>query len=95
MKTSFGLKPRPEFEVIGWRNKGAVQLTHGPQDQGGDQNLSEIEPPFEVEIPSFDEELNPQEQTAVSRWHLKRAPVKHYKLHGAHKGNGYKCTISH
>ena len=64
MKTAFGLKPRPEFKVVGWRdnnNSGALQLTHGPQNKGGDQNPIEIEPPFDDEIPSFDEELIPWE----------------------------------
>jgi len=64
MKTSFGLKPRPEFKVVGWRdnnNSGALQLTHGPQNKGGDQNPTEIEPPFHDEIPSLDEELIPWE----------------------------------
>ena len=64
MKTSFGLKPRPEFKVVGWRdnnNSGALQLTHGPQNKGGDQNPTEIEPPFHDEIPSFDEEWIPWE----------------------------------
>jgi hypothetical protein len=63
MKTSFGLKPRPEFKVVGWRNKGnaPVQLTHGPQNKRPEQNLSAIEPPFNDQIPSFDEELIPWE----------------------------------
>ena len=63
MKTSFGLKPRPEFKVVGWRNKGnaPVQLTHGPQDKPPEQHLSEIEPPFNDQIPDFDEELIPWE----------------------------------
>jgi hypothetical protein len=63
MKTAFGLKPRPEIKVVGWRNKGnaAVQLTHGPQNNGGDQNPTEIEPPLNDQIPSFDEELIPWE----------------------------------
>jgi hypothetical protein len=61
MKTSFGLKPRPEFKVVGWRNKGnaPVHLTHGPQDKPPEQHLSEIEPPFNDQIPDFNEELIP------------------------------------
>jgi hypothetical protein len=57
MKTAFGLKPRPEFKIVGWRNKGnaPVQLTHGPQNKPPEQNLSEIEAPFNDQIPSFDE----------------------------------------
>jgi hypothetical protein len=63
MKTAFGLKPRPEFKVVGWRNKGnaPAQLTHGPQNKPPEQNSSEIEPPFNDQIPSFDEELIPWE----------------------------------
>jgi hypothetical protein len=63
MKTSFGLKPRPEFKVVDWRNKGnaAMQLTHGPQNKSGDQNPAAIEPPFNNQVPSFDEELTPWE----------------------------------
>jgi hypothetical protein len=63
MKTAFGLKPRPEFKVVGWRNKGnaAVQLTHSPQNEGGEQNPTEIEPPLNDDIPSFDEESIPWE----------------------------------
>jgi hypothetical protein len=62
-KTGFGLKPRPEFKVIGWRNKGnaPVQLPHSPQNKPPEQNLSEIEPPFNDQIPSFNEELIPWE----------------------------------
>ena len=51
MKMAFGLKPRPEFKVIGWRNKQerAVPLPN------------EIKPPFNDEIPDFDKELIPWE----------------------------------
>ena len=60
MKTSFGLKPRPEFKVVGWRNKGnaPVHLTHSPQDKPPEQHLS-VEPPFNDRIPDFNEELIP------------------------------------
>ena len=63
MKTAFGLKPRPEFKIVGWRNNGnaPVQLTHGPQNKPPEQNLSEIEPPLNDQIPRFDEELIPWE----------------------------------
>jgi hypothetical protein len=63
MKTSFGLKPRPEFKVVGWRNKGnaPAQLMHGPQSKPPEPGASEIEPPFNDQIPSFDEELIPWE----------------------------------
>jgi hypothetical protein len=62
MPTSFGPKPRPEFKVVGWRNKssGAVQL---PPPEGSGGNGAEaklIEPPFN-DVPSFDEELIPWE----------------------------------
>ena len=62
-KTGFGLKPRPEFKVIGWRNKGnaPVQLPHSPQNKPPEQNLSVIEPPFNDQIASFNEELIPWE----------------------------------
>ena len=63
MKTAFGLKPRPEFKVVGWRQKNtaAVQLTDGTQHKAPERSLSEIEPPFDDQIPSFDEELIPWE----------------------------------
>jgi hypothetical protein len=63
MKTSFGLKPRPEFKVVDWRNKNnpTVQLTHGMQNKAAEQKPIEIEPPFNDQIPSFDEELIPWE----------------------------------
>jgi hypothetical protein len=63
MKTSFGLKPRPEFKVVGWRNKGnaPVQLTHRAENQPAEKMPTEIEPPFNDQIPSFDEELIPWE----------------------------------
>jgi hypothetical protein len=63
MKTSFGLKPRPQFKVVDWRNKNnaTVQLTHGPQNKPPEQNLSEIEPPFNDQIPDFNEEFTPWE----------------------------------
>jgi hypothetical protein len=63
MPTSYGLKPRPEFKVVGWRNKGSapVQLTHGPQNKPPEQTPSEIEPPFHDQIPNFNEELIPWE----------------------------------
>ena len=63
MKTAFGLKPRPEFKVVGWRNKNnaAVQLTDGTQHKVAEKSPSEIEPPFNDQIPSFDEELIPWE----------------------------------
>jgi hypothetical protein len=63
MKTAFGLKPRPEFKVVGWRNKNtaAVQLTDGTQHKVAEESPSEIEPPFNDQIPSFDEELIPWE----------------------------------
>ena len=57
MPTAYGLKPRPEFKVIGWRNKNdkaAPLLTQNSQGQP-----SEIEPPFNDQIPSADEELIP------------------------------------
>jgi hypothetical protein len=57
MPTSYGLRPRPEFRVVGWRNKHdrtVPQLGRSSQGQP-----SEIEPPFK--IPSFDEELIPWE----------------------------------
>jgi hypothetical protein len=59
MKTSFGLKPRPEFKVIGWRNKNtaAMQLADGTQHKAAEKGPSEIEPPFNDQIPNFDEEL--------------------------------------
>jgi hypothetical protein len=62
-KTPFGLKPRPEFKVIGWRNKdnAAVQLTDGEQNKTAEQRPTEIQPPFNDQIPSFDEELIPWE----------------------------------
>jgi hypothetical protein len=49
--------------VVGWRNKGnaPAQLTHRPQNKPPEQNTSEIEPPFNDQIPSFDEELIPWE----------------------------------
>jgi hypothetical protein len=63
MKTAYGLKPRPEFKVVGWRdnNRGALQLTHGPQNNGGPTEIETPfdEPPFDEQIPSFDEELIP------------------------------------
>ena len=61
MKTAFGLKPRPEFKVIGWRNNGnaPVQLMRGPPRKPPEQKLSEIEPPFNDQVPSFSEELIP------------------------------------
>jgi hypothetical protein len=61
MKTAFGLKPRPEFKVVGWRNKGngAAQLTHCPQNEAGGQNPAEIEPPLNNDIPDFDEDSIP------------------------------------
>ena len=61
MKTAFGLKPRPEFKVVGWRNKnnGAVQLPPPKDSGGGEANPKLIEPPFNDAIPSFDEELIP------------------------------------
>ena len=63
MKTAFGLKPRPEFKVVGWRNKNnaAVQLTHGAQNKPAEEQPTELEPPFNDQIPSFDEELIPWE----------------------------------
>jgi hypothetical protein len=60
MPTSYGLKPRPEFKVVGWRNKQdrtAPLLTQSSHGQP-----SEIEPPFNDQIPNFDEELIPWEQ---------------------------------
>jgi hypothetical protein len=63
MKTGYGLKPRPEFIVVGWRNKynAAVQLTDGTQHNCAEKSPSEIEPPFNDQIPSFDEESIPWE----------------------------------
>ena len=63
MKTSFGLKPRPEFKVVGWRNKNnaAAQLTYVSQSKAAEQKPTELEPPFNDQIPSFDEELIPWE----------------------------------
>ena len=63
MKTAFGLKPRPEFKVVGWRNKNneVMQLTHGEQSKPGKEQPTELEPPFNDQIPSFDEELIPWE----------------------------------
>ena len=63
MKTAFGLKPRPEFKVVGWRNKNsaAVQLTDGSPKKPPEDTPSEIEPPFNDQIPSFNEELIPWE----------------------------------
>jgi hypothetical protein len=62
-KTNFGLILRPEFKVVGWRNEGnaPVQITHGPQNKPPEQALSEIEPPFNDQIPTFNEELIPWE----------------------------------
>jgi hypothetical protein len=61
MPTAFGLKPRPEFKVIDWRNKnsGAVQLPPSQNGGGGKAEPKLIEPPFNDQIPSFDEELIP------------------------------------
>ena len=61
MKTAFGLKPRPEFKIVGWRNKdnAAAQLTYVSQSKAAEQKPTELEPPFNDEIPSFDEELDP------------------------------------
>jgi len=63
MKTAFGPKPRPEFKVIGWRNKNnaVMQLRHGEQNRASEGPHKLIEPPFNDEIPSFDEELIPWE----------------------------------
>jgi hypothetical protein len=63
MKTSFGQKPRPEFKVVDWRNKNntAVQLTHALQNKAAEEKQTEIEPPFNDQIPSFDDELIPWE----------------------------------
>ena len=63
MKTGFGLKPRPEFKVVGWRNKNneVMQLTHGEQSKPGKEQPTELEPPFNDQMPSFDEELIPWE----------------------------------
>jgi hypothetical protein len=63
MQTAFGLKPRPEFKVVGWRNKNneVMQLTHGEQSKPGKEQPTELEPPFNDRIPSFDEELIPWE----------------------------------
>jgi hypothetical protein len=63
MPTSFGLKPRPEFKVIDWRNKnnGAVQLAPRDNSGGSEAHPKLIEPPFNDQIPSFDEELIPWE----------------------------------
>jgi hypothetical protein len=62
MKTAFGLKPRPEFKVIDWRNKNdsAVQFAPDNNRSGGCQ-AKLIEPPFNDQMPSFDEELIPWE----------------------------------
>ena len=58
MKTAYGLKPRPEFKVVAWRNKqeSAVPLLTQRQEQP-----SEVNPPFNDEIPSFDEQSIPWE----------------------------------
>jgi hypothetical protein len=63
MPTSYGLKPRPEFKVVGWRNNGnaPVQLPRGPQNKPPEQHVSEIEPPFNGQVPSFSEALIPWE----------------------------------
>ena len=63
MKTAFGPKPRPEFKVIGWRNKNnaVMQLRHGEQNKASEGPHKLIEPPFNDQIPSFDEELIPWE----------------------------------
>jgi hypothetical protein len=63
MKTAFGPKPRPEFKVVGWRNKGgaAVQLTDGSPKKPPEVTPNEIEPPFNDQISSFNEELIPWE----------------------------------
>ena len=64
MKTAFGLKPRPEFKVVGWRNKnnGAVQLTARPKDKRRRRSQSQADrAAIQRPIPSFDEELIPWE----------------------------------
>jgi hypothetical protein len=63
MPTSFGLKPRPEFKVVDWRNKNdrAVQLAPRNDSGGSEAEPKLIEPPFNDQIPSFNEELIPWE----------------------------------
>jgi hypothetical protein len=62
--TKDGSPPPPALNAeIGWRHKNnaAEQLTYGQQEKPADQSPTEIEPPYNDQIPSFDEELIPWE----------------------------------
>jgi hypothetical protein len=56
-------QPPPLSTEIGWRNQNEAveQLTHGQQKKPAEQRLTEIEPPFNDQIPGFDEGLIPWE----------------------------------
>jgi hypothetical protein len=57
MPTAFGLRPRPDFKIVGWRNK--KQCSGGPAPNANRfraEKPTEIEPPFNDQIPSFNHE---------------------------------------
>ena len=44
---------------VKWQNDKPTEHRNGPQDKPPEQHLSEIEPPFNDQIPDFNEELIP------------------------------------